>query len=477
MVCIRNVVTGETNWEGYDHLVLSTGAVPVRPALPGIDLANIFALRGMEDMDRINDWLSSRSVRSAVVVGGGFAGLEIAEQLHRRGVTATVIDSSDHLLKPFDVEMTAPIVRELENHGVKVVLEEAVAGFLQLPGKRIAVTTDQGTRYVADIVILSIGVRPLSDLARSANLELGPGGAVVVNDYLQTSDPNIWAVGDCVQLKHRVSGRPVHVPLAGPANRGGRLIADNILGVPRPFRGPLGTSVIRVFELTAACTGLSEKTLQDLDIPYRSVHLHPNAHAKYFPGSEPVAIKLLFDPWNGRILGAQATGKRGVEKRIDVIATAIAGNLSVEELTDLDLCYAPPYGTAKDPVNMAGMAASNIRGGLVESISWNQIPADTGDVTILDVRNKPECERGVIPHSIQIPLPELRERLGEVPKHQPVIVYCHSGQRSYVACRILAQKGYLCKNLSGSYATWSAQPHLTAEISQENSGRLALAAY
>lgn len=455
-VWIRDLVTGRISQERYDHLVLATGAVPIRPALPGIDLTGIFALRDIGDMDRINAWLAQSSVRSVVIAGGGFIGLEVAEQLHRRGIAATIIHSNDHVLNVLDVEMAAPIAAELERHGVEVVLNDAVASFQREPANGISVTTKRGARYTGDMVILSIGIRPLSDLARNAKLEIGQRGAVVVNEFLQTSDPSIWAVGDCVQLKHRVSGRDVHMPLAGPANRGGRLVADNILGRRRPFRGPLGTAIIRVFDLTAACTGLNEQAIQDLNLPYQAIHLHTHSHSKYFPHSQRVAVKLLFDTSNGKILGAQAVGKQGVDKRIDVIATAIAGGLTVEELGDLDLCYAPPFGTAKDPVNMAGMVAGNILAGLVQTISWNEVPADISESIILDVRSKSECEHGVIPHSIHIPLGELRARMSEIPKDRTVIAYCHSGQRSYSACRILSQHGYRCKNLSGSYATWSA---------------------
>ena len=452
-VWIRNVATGHVFHERYDHLVLATGAVPLRPGIPGIDLPGIFALRNIADMDRINEWIVRTSAGRAVIAGAGFVGLEVAEQLRRRGLEVTVIDSEDHVLEPFDLEMASPIAAELERNGVKVVLDDPVVSIERGEQDHLVVTTKNGERCPADIAILSLGIRPFSDLAVRAGLQIGLHGAVVVNEFLQTSDPNIWAAGDCVQLQHRISGTDVHVPLAGPASRGGRLIAENILGNRRAFPAPLGTAIVRVFELTAACTGLHERALRELGIACQAIHLHPNSHAKYFPGSERLAIKLLFDPSNGRILGAQAVGKRGVDKRIDVIATAIAGGLTVEDLADLDLCYAPPFGSAKDPINLAGMAAGNIRAGLVNSITWDQIPTAT---TILDVRSQSERDRGSIPQSIHIPLPELRERIHEIPSDRSVVVYCHSGQRSYMACRILSQHGYRCRNLTGSYATWSA---------------------
>ena len=458
-VWIRNLATGSAFQERYDHLVLATGAAPVRPDVPGTGLPGIFGLRNMADMDRINEWLAKTNASSAVVAGAGFVGLEVAEQLHRRGLSVTVIESADHVLPPLDLEVAAPVSAELEAHAVNVVLNDAVAGFEQDAAGQLTVATLNGAQYPADIVILSMGIRPVSDLARGAGLELNPRGAVVVNSFLQTSDPNIWAAGDLVQLRHRVSGKNTYVPLAGPASRAGRLIADNILGERRAFAGPLGTAIIRVFDLTAACTGLNERALKDLAIPFKTVHVHPNSHAKYFPGSERLVIKLLFDQSTGKVLGAQAVGKRGVDKRIDVIATAIAGGMTVEDLADLDLCYAPPFGSAKDPINLAGMAAANIRAGLVESISWSELPAAASQATILDVRNQSERDRGAIPDSIHVPLPELRARLNEIPADRNVLVYCHSGQRSYAACRILTQHGYRCTNLSGSYATWSAAHH------------------
>ncbi len=455
-VWIRDLATGNASQERYDHLVLATGATPLRPDVPGIDLPGIFGLRNIADMDRINEWLAKTQAKTAIVAGAGFVGLEVAEQLHRRGLSVTVIESADHVLPSLDLEIAAPVNAELEAHGVNVILNDAVAGFERDDAGQLSVATVNGAQYTADIAILSVGIRPLADLARSAGLELNRRGAVVVNEFLQTSDPNIWAAGDLVQLRHRVSGKNTYVPLAGPASRAGRLIADNILGERRAFAGPLGTAIIRVFDLAAACTGLNERALQDLQIPYKAVHVHPNSHAKYFPGSERLVMKLLFAPSTGILLGAQAVGKRGVDKRIDVLATAIAGNMTVEDLADLDLCYAPPFGSSKDPINLAGMAAANIRAGLVDSISWHELPSAALQSTILDVRNQSERERGAIAGSIHIPLAELRARLSEIPSDRHVLVYCHSGQRSYTACRILSHHGYRCTNLSGSYATWSA---------------------
>jgi len=453
-VSIRNLSSGEIYEETYDHLVLSTGATPLRPALPGIDLPGIFSLRDLADMDGIISWLDLKKAKTAVIAGGGFIGLEVAEQLHRRGLSVTVIDSNEQLLMPFDLEMSAPIAAEVREK-INLILSDGVKEFTQ-SGDQLEVVTRKGEKLFGDIVILSIGVRPESELARVAGLELGERGCVVVDKFLQTSDPNIWAVGDSVELKHRVSGKAVNIALAGPANRGGRLIADNILGKRREFRGPLGTAIIRVFGLTAACTGLNERTCRIQDLPYKAIHLHPNSHAGYYPNAHPIALKLMFNPTSGEILGAQAVGEDGVDKRIDVLATAIAGGITVEELVDIDLCYAPPFGSAKDPVNLAGMIASNIQEELVETISWDGLSAVKGDVVLLDVRSKLERDNGMIPGSLHIPLPELRARLSEIPKDQTVIAYCQSGQRSYNACRILLQNNIDCLNLSGAYKTWSA---------------------
>jgi pyruvate/2-oxoglutarate dehydrogenase complex dihydrolipoamide dehydrogenase (E3) component/rhodanese-related sulfurtransferase len=390
-----------------------------------------------------------------VIVGGGFIGLEVAEQLHRKEITVTVIESNDQLLVPLDREMARPLKKELERHGVQVVLSDPVTGFSHSPEEKIEVETRSGTRFTSDMVLLSIGVRPDSVLAREAGLEVGERGAVVVNQYLQTSDPAIWALGDCIQFAHRVTGINGIVPLAGPANRSGRLVADNIIGIQkRPYRGPLGTAIIRVFSKTAACTGANEKILSALGKNYQALYLHPKSHAGYYPGAEQLSLKLLFDPNSGEIFGAQAVGGDGVDKRIDVLATAIAGGLTVEDLISVDLCYAPPFGSAKDPVNLAGMAASNIRDGLVRSMTWRQVQELKEPYLIIDVRESGERERGAIPDSLSIPLGELRERLDKLPHDRLLIASCQTGQRSYNACRILSENGFRAANLTGAYQSW-----------------------
>ncbi len=336
-----------------------------------------------------------------------------------------------------------------------MVLSDPVTGFSHSPEGKIEVETRSGELFTSDMVLLSIGVRPDSVLAREAGLEVGERGAVVVNQYLQTSDPAIWALGDCIQFAHRVTGISGIVPLAGPANRAGRLVADNIIGIQkRPYRGPLGTAIIRVFSKTAACTGANEKTLSALGKNYQALYLHPKSHAGYYPGAEQLSLKLLFDPNSGEIFGAQAVGGDGVDKRIDVLATAIAGGLTVEDLISVDLCYAPPFGSAKDPVNLAGMAASNIREGLVRSMTWRQVQELKEPYLIIDVRESGERERGAIPDSLSIPLGELRERLDKLPHDRLLIASCQTGQRSYNACRILSENGFRAANLTGAYQSW-----------------------
>jgi rhodanese-related sulfurtransferase len=312
-----------------------------------------------------------------------------------------------------------------------------------------------------DLVIWSIGVRPETKLAADAGLTLGTTGGIVVNEHLQTSDPNIYAVGDCIEVTHGILKTPAFIPLAGPANRQGRIAADNICGIRSTYRGTIGTAIVRVFSLTAACTGANERLLERAGIPFKAIHLHPNSHAGYYPGAKPLALKVLFHPDTGELLGAQAVGEAGVDKRIDVIATAIQGGLSIEDIAELELCYAPPFGSAKDPVNMAGMVGENICRDIISTVSWRELEALAPQTTLLDVRDEAEvAKNGGIPRALNIPLNSLRSRLSELPKDKELIVYCHSGQRSYNACRILRQHGFRCRNLSGAFATWSASQGL-----------------
>ncbi len=461
---VKDLRTGASTRERYDALLLSTGAAPLVLPIPGIQGEGIFTLRSITDMERIDDFISNHQSQRAVVVGGGFIGLEVAEQLHRRGLQVSVVEALPQVLLPLDPEMAELVHLELRKHGVGLYLNDPVVGFAPPTQGEADATARQvvqlrsGARLPADVVILGLGVRPETKLAKEAGLTLGERGGIRVDEHLQTSDPHIWAVGDAVEVPHGVTGQSSLIALAGPANRQGRIAADNIFGRPTKYRNTIGTAILRIFDLTAAVTGANEATLKRANLPYRMVHLHPNSHAGYFPGAKPIALKILFSPGDGKLLGGQAVGSDGVDKRIDVLATALKAGMTVDDLADLELAYAPPYGSAKDPINLAGMAAQNLLVGDVEGIYWHQLAdemAQTPTPILLDVREQRERDEGFIPQSIHIPLGELRQRLHELPQDRPVIAYCQSGQRSYVACRMLKQHGFRCKNLSGAYKTWN----------------------
>lgn len=456
---VRDLAAGREYAERYDALVLSTGAAPIVPQVPGAGRAGHFALRALEDMDRIDSWVKARGATTAVVVGGGFIGLEVAEQFRRSGLGVAVVERNPQVLKPFDPEMAAHLHIELRKHGVALHLNSALARFdAPATGESAAasvVVLANGTRLPADVVILGLGVRPESKLARDAGLAVGATGGIRVDEHLRTSDPHIYAVGDTIEVTHGVTGRPAVIPLGGPANRQGRTAADNIFGTPTKYPGTLGTAIVRVFDLTAAVTGANEAQLKDAGIEFRAVHVHPNAHAGYYPGAQPIALKLLFAPGSGRLLGAQAVGADGVDKRIDVLATALRAGMTVDDVADLELCYAPPFGSAKDAVNLAGMAAQNVLRGRVVPIQWHELGA-LPNALVLDVRDARERAAGAIPDSVHIPLPELRGRLNELPRDREIVAHCASGQRSYGACRLLSQHGFKCRNLVGSYKTWKA---------------------
>ena len=442
--------------ERYDYLILSPGASPLRPPVPGLDLPGVFSLRDIPDMDRIIGWLSEKKPARAAIVGGGFLGLEMMEQLHRRGVSCTLFESNPQVLMPLDTELAALVQQEIRQHGVSISLGDGVAALESVGDGALRVKTRSGATQEVDLVIWSIGVRPETKLARDAGLELGETGGIKVSGSMQTSDPAIYAVGDCIEVRHGITQQPAFIALAGPANRQGRIVADNICGIKSEYKGTIGTAIVRVFSLTAACTGANEKLLRKNNIPYQAIHLHPVSHASYYPGAAQLAFKVLFHAETGRLLGAQAVGADGVDKRIDVVATAIYGGMTIEDLGDLELCYAPPFGSAKDPVNMAGMVGKNVRGGLVTLAQWGDVEALSATATVLDVRDPEEFQKGALPNALHIPLNSLRNRLSEIPKEREVLVYCASGQRSYNACRILTQNGYTCRNLSGAYKTWSS---------------------
>ena len=451
---IRDLASGREYDEAYDKLILAPGAAPIRPPLPGIDLPGIFTLRNLEDMDRIMKTLGN-GVRQAVVVGAGFIGLELVESLVRRGIATTVVELQDQVLPPFDKEMTAPIAEELATEGVTLLLGQSAQSFEQISGG-LAVRLKSGQVLSAQLVVLGVGVRPENKLAVDAGLEVGPRGGIRVSDYLHTSDPDIYAVGDAIEVKDFVTGEPTQVPLAGPANRQGRIAADNIFGRAVSYRGTQGTAIVRVFERTAAMTGTSEKTLRRINRPYRKVYVHPMHHAGYYPGAEAMTLKLLFDPQTGGILGAQSVGGAGVDKRIDVLAVAIQAGMTVFDLEEMELAYSPQYGSAKDPINMAGFVASGLLRGEHPQIDVEAVIAGptTQDRYLVDVRTPEEFTAGHIPGAINIPVDELRSRLNELPQDRGIAAYCQVGQRGYLATRLLLQKGFEAVNVGGGYKTY-----------------------
>lgn len=445
---IRDLERGQEYSERYDALVLAPGATPLRPAVPGIEQPGIFTLRTVPDARHIRDWIAERKARSAVVAGAGFIGLEMAENLARRGLAVTLLELMPQVLPPLDPEMAAPIADELKRHGVEVLLGEGLAGIESGP----VVLTTTGRKLPADVVILALGVRPETELARSAGLELGARGAIRVDEQMRTTDPSIWAVGDAVEVQDVVTGERTTLALAGPAQRQARLAAESICGREARFRGVQGTAVVGVFGLTAACTGASEKTLKRLGLEHAAAYLHPGHHAGYYPGARPLSLKLLFRTSDGKVLGAQAVGESGVEKRIDVISAVIQQGGTVFDLEEAELSYAPQYGSAKDPVNLAGMIAANVVAGDLRLAPWSAELLETA--FLLDVREPAEFAAGHLPRAVNIPLGQLRERLDELPREQELVVYCGVGQRAYNAVRILMQSGFRAANLAGGWRTW-----------------------
>jgi NADPH-dependent 2,4-dienoyl-CoA reductase/sulfur reductase-like enzyme/rhodanese-related sulfurtransferase len=455
---VKNLTTGEVYHERYDSLVLSPGAHPVKPPVPGVDLPGIFTLRTIPDSRRIREWIVNTDAKRAVIVGGGFIGLEMAENLVKLGITVTVVEMQPHVMPVLDPEIAIALHAELTRNGVTLRLNEAVAGFDQSTGGKLAVKLSSGPSEEADLAILAVGVRPEVRLASEAGLEIGDLGGIRVDDQMRTSDERIWAVGDAIEVRDFVTGLWTIIPLAGPANRQGRVAADAIFGRDSRFRGSQGSAVVGVFSMTVASTGPSEKTLKRSGLwgdpaKYEKIYLHPGHHASYYPGASPITLKLIFSKEDGTIIGAQAVGKDGVDKRIDVIATAIQKRATVFDLEEAELCYSPQFGSARDPVNMAGMIAANIVRGDTEVIHWE----DTRDAGtfILDVREPREFRAGHIDGAVNIPLNELRGRLDELPKDKEILAYCFVGQRAYYAARALAQHGFKIKNLSGGFKTLS----------------------
>lgn len=450
-------INGSTYEESYDKLLLSTGASPVRPPLRGIDLNGIFTLRNVADTDKIKSYIQTHSPQKAVVVGAGFIGLEMAENLHAQGAEVSIVEMGNQVMAPIDFSMAALVHQHLMDKGVNLYLEQAVDSFEQ-EGKRLKVNFKNGHSILADIVILSIGVRPETSLAKAAQLTIGPAGGIAVNDYLQTSDSSIYAIGDAIEYRHPITGKPWLNYLAGPANRQGRIVADNILGSQIPYEGAIGTSIAKVFDMTVASTGLPAKRLRLEKIDYVSSTIHPSSHAGYYPNALPMSIKITFDKQTGRLYGAQIVGYDGIDKRIDEFALVIKHNGTIYDLLSIEQAYAPPFSSAKDPVALAGYVAENILSGKVSLCYWRDLKDSKPESTILlDIRTQDEYALGSLPGAINIPLDELRERMNELPKDKAIITFCAVGLRGYLAYRILVQHGFTnVKNLSGGLKTYKA---------------------
>jgi len=455
-VLTRNLRTGGEKVEAYDALILSPGAEPIKPDIPGIDHHLVFTLRSAADTDRIKNFVDEVKPSKAVIIGGGYIGLEMAEALVGRRVKVTVIELADQVISSIDPEMAAFVHQHLVSKGIDLRLKTSLKKISETAqGPELELGT--GESIACDLMILAVGVKPEVKLAKEAGLRIGVTGGIVVDQYLQTSDPYIYAVGDAVEVTQLVGNFQTLIPLAGPANRQGRIAATNIFREKNlSYKKTQGTAICKVFDLAAGATGLNEKNLKKLGLTYEKVYLHPAGHAAYYPGASPLRLKLLFDPKTGKIFGAQAIGKEGVDKRIDALAIAIRAGLTVFDLEDLELCYAPPYGSAKDPVNFAGFVAANILRGEIEVCHTEDVMNLKPDQFLLDVRTGFEFKAGAIPGSVNIPIDDLRNRLQEIPKDKEILVYCATGVRSYLACRILSQKGFRCKNLSGGYTTYLA---------------------
>ena len=463
-ITVKHVKTGATTEESYDKLIISTGARPIKPAIDGIeDAQNVFTLRNIPDMDKIKAYITEHQVKRATVIGGGFIGLEMMENLWELGIHVSLVEMSDQVMAPIDFEMAQSVHAHIDMHNVQLILSDGVKAFEENGSK---VRLNSGKVLDTDMTILSIGVTPENELAVDAGLKTGVRGSIVVNDQLQTSDPDIFAVGDVIEVIDFVNGSKTVVPLAWPANRQGRLVADHLNGMDVRYKGTMGTSVAKVFELTVAAAGNNEKTLKRCGTDYKVVHIHPNSHAGYYPGASPLDIKLLFG-LDGKILGVQAVGMEGVEKRVDVIATAMKLGATVYDLPDLELAYAPPYSSAKDPANIAGYVASNILEGKIDTFQWHEVDGlIASGAFFLDVREDFELATGVLGNAYTIPLGDIRARMSELPKDKTIYVFCQVGHRGYNAARILMQNGFTVKNLDGGYKTYK-QANTTLNYKEE----------
>ena len=443
--------------ESYDKLILSPGAAPIVPNMEGADLDRVFTLRNIPDTIKIKEYVEEEFPGSAVVVGGGYIGVEMAENLKKAGVEVTIVELADHVIAPLDYDMACDVHRHLRENGVTLILQNGVQSIAE-EGSKLKVTLSSG-QVETDMVILAVGVRPDTALAKEAGLTLNPRGAIVVDEHMLTSDPDIYAVGDAVEITDFVTGQKGYIPLAGPANKQGRIAADNICGIPSVYKNTQGSSILKVFDMTVATTGVNERTAKAAGLNYDKVYTYSNSHASYYPGSTGMSIKTIYEKGTVRILGAQIVGFDGVDKRCDVLATAIRAGMTASDLCDLELCYAPPFGSAKDPVNFVGYVIENTLSGQVKNFFWDDVaslPRD-GSVTLLDVRTDSERANGqYIEGFLHIPVDELRQRAGELDKSKPVYIHCRTGLRSYVACRMLAGMGFDCYNLSGGWRLYES---------------------
>ncbi len=472
-VTVRDHAEDKEYQLAYDALVLSPGAEPVRPGLPGADSSCVFTLRSIPDMDKIEEAIAQDDCASAVVVGGGYIGLEMAEALVEKKLKVSLVELEPQVMGTVDPEMASPLHDELERHGVDLHLGASVTEIAEQGGSTTVLLSD-GQRLEADLVIMAVGVRPEIALAQQAGLKIGQRGGIVVDEHMQTSDPHIYAVGDAVEVTDFTGGFPAVIPLAGPANRQGRIAADSISGRVSRYAKTQGTAICKVFDLAVATTGMNEKALKRQQMAYDKIYVHPACHAGYYPGASQLSLKLLFDPKSGAILGAQCVGANGVDKRIDVLAVAMRAGMTVFDLQHLELCYAPPFGSAKDPVNYAGFVAANFITGDMPICHVQDVVERRDDQCGIDVRTLGEVRKGTIPGALHIPVDELRDRLDEIPKEKELLVFCQVGLRGYLACRILNQRGFNARNLTGGYKTYcatagcaSAEPALSAEMKSD----------
>lgn len=451
-VTVKNLRTGETYEEPYDNLILSMGAEPIRPNIEGADGSNVFTLRNIPDTLKIKNYINTAKPRSAVVIGGGYIGVEMAENLVEAGLKVAIVELADHLIAPLDFDMAADVHRYIKSKGIDLHLNNGVKA---INGNTVIL---QNGEITADMIILSVGVRPETAIAKDCGIELNPHGSIVVNNKMQTNIPNIYAVGDAVEVEDFITKKPAFIPLAGPANKQGRIAADNIAGYESVYTGTQGSAVLKLFDMTVATTGLNEKSATAAGIDYDKTYTYSASHATYYPGAAQMSIKAMWDKKTLKIIGAQIVGFEGVDKRMDVLATAIRFGAKITDFTTLELCYAPPFGSAKDPVNMLGFVAENIVSGKLKQFFWHDVenlPRD-GSVFLLDARTSFEVMQGKIDGFVNIPLDSLRQRINEIPKDRPVYVHCHSGLRSYLACRILTGTGYDCYNLAGGWRLYES---------------------